>query len=547
MNELEGLRVLHYMRVSDEAQDVENSISAQSDCLNEFSNRHKQVVLKKYKDEAITGKIDRRPGFLHMINEIPQWDPPVQAVVLWKFSRFARNNVDNALYKHHLRKQGVRVISMNEPVDDSPTGRLMEHFIEGMDAYYSENLSSDVIRGMRRIASRGFYQAHTPSFGYRIVDVKDGEKTRNKLELDPVTSKIVRRAYDTILSGKTTRDVVTTFNTEGILTAKGNRWSNNRVHELLTNEHNTGTIVFGLKSNSGMPPVRAPNSHPAIVSPEEFEKVKQSLGARAPKIMNPRHAGSEHILSSLVWCRQCGFKYTYKKGTGRSKVYQYLICTTRVENGRTLCEGPSVRADDFEKRVMDTMLQDILTPENLKRLLEEMQETSGQGHTEAMEKVKAADKGLEDISRREDRIILAYETEELSLEKYSERMKALKEIRNNLEAAKEAAIAGLGDEATILENPQGSLDYASELNEFLRTAENSRCKAWLGKLVKCIWVEPGKATIQYTIPVPDRTAGRSRTDREVALEGPVHTSIRPSPLPSPSFFAYKKSILLPSS
>ena len=533
MNELEGLRVLHYGRVSNDAQDVENSISAQFACLDEFSRGHNQIVLKKYKDEAFTGRIDRREGFQEMISDVPHWDPPVDAIVVWKFSRFARNNIDNAIYKHRLRKHGVRVISINEPVDDSPTGRLMEHIIEGMDAYYSENLSTDVTRGMRNLAMRGFYLGNKPPFGYMIVEVEDGDKTRKKLELDPVTSKIVRRAYDTLLSGNTPRNVVTTYNQEGILTAKGNRWSNNRMHDLLTNEHNAGTIVYGLKSNSGLPPVKTPNSHPAIVTQDEFDKVKELLSARAPKVTHPRHAGSDHILSGLVWCRQCGSKYKYKKGTGRSKTYQYLQCTTRVENGLALCEGPNLSGSDFEQMVMDATLQDILTQDNLKRVLEEMQATSGQAHTEAMERVKAADKRLEDLSKREDRIILVYETEELSLEKYSERMKALKEIRSSLEEARESAIAALGEEATILENQQEILDYTSELNEFLRTSETSRCKSWLGKFVKCIWVEPGKATIQYTIPVPDRPTGRGRTYREVALEEPVHPSTRPGPPISP--------------
>ena len=529
MNELEGLRVFHYMRVSDDTQDVENSIGAQSECLDEFSKRHNQVVLKKYKDEALTGRMDRREGFQEMISEVPQWDPPVQAIVLWKFSRFARNNIDNAIYKHRLKKQGVRVISMNEPIDDSPTGRLMEHMIEGMDAYYSENLSSDVLRGMRRIASRGFYQANWPPFGYRIVEAKDGEKTRKKLEPDPETAKHLRRAIDMVLSGMTPRDVAKTFNQEGILTAKGNRWSNNRVHDLLTNEHNEGTIVFGLRSNSGLPPVRAPNSHPAIVSPDEFKDVKKMLSERAPKVMNPRHAGSENILSGLVWCRLCNYKYSYKQGSGRSKNYQYLKCTTRFENGIAVCDGPPVPADDFEQRFMKATLHDILTPENVNRLMEELQATSGNAHAEAMEKMQGLEKKLEEVSRREDRIIIAYEMEELSLEKYSERRRELKAMRASLEAAKESAIAGLGDEAAILENPQAVLDYTSEVNEFLRTAETSRCKTWIKRFIKCIWVEPGKATIEYSIPFPDGPGGRGITRREFDLAGPVHSSVRPGP------------------
>ena len=54
-----------------------------------------------------------------------------------------------------LRKYGVQVISISEPADNSPTGRLMEAIIEGLDEFYSDNLGEEVTRGMRESVSRG--------------------------------------------------------------------------------------------------------------------------------------------------------------------------------------------------------------------------------------------------------------------------------------------------------------------------------------------------------------------------------------------------------
>jgi len=41
------------------------------------------------------------------------------------------------------------LISMNEPLEDTPSGRLLEGIIEVLDEFYSANLSQDVTRGMR--------------------------------------------------------------------------------------------------------------------------------------------------------------------------------------------------------------------------------------------------------------------------------------------------------------------------------------------------------------------------------------------------------------
>ena len=40
----------------------------------------------------------------------------------------------------NLRRKGIRVVSITEHADDSPTGKLMEAIIESVDEFYSENL-----------------------------------------------------------------------------------------------------------------------------------------------------------------------------------------------------------------------------------------------------------------------------------------------------------------------------------------------------------------------------------------------------------------------
>ena len=40
-----------------------------------------------------------------------------------------------------LCKKGVRIVSITEHGEDTPTGKLMEAIIESVDEFYSENLS----------------------------------------------------------------------------------------------------------------------------------------------------------------------------------------------------------------------------------------------------------------------------------------------------------------------------------------------------------------------------------------------------------------------
>ena len=65
------------------------------------------------------------------------------------------------------------MISINEPLDESPTGRMMEGIIEVMDEFYSSNLAQEVTRGMREAASRGFWVSSGAPYGYLRVKVQD--------------------------------------------------------------------------------------------------------------------------------------------------------------------------------------------------------------------------------------------------------------------------------------------------------------------------------------------------------------------------------------
>lgn len=82
----------------------------------------------------------------------------IDVILVWKFSRFARNQEESIVYKSLLsKKHNVEVTSVSEPLVDGPFGSLIERIIEWMDEYYSIRLSGEVTRGMTEKALRGGY------------------------------------------------------------------------------------------------------------------------------------------------------------------------------------------------------------------------------------------------------------------------------------------------------------------------------------------------------------------------------------------------------
>ena len=303
-----------YARVSSNRQDVDLSVAAQLRALRGYAETNGYVVAREYVDEAESGRIADRPQFRKMLDEASKPNSPFHEILVWKFSRFTRKREHAVAFKSMLRKRGIKVVSITEHADDSPTGKLMEAIIESVDEFYSENLAQEVVRGMREAAIRGFWVSTYAPFGYRKVSVQDGAKKRPKLELDSPADAVVRRIFQMALQGKSTLDITKTLNGEGIPTSTGKHWLKSTVHRILSNEAYTGTLVWGVDAKDGAPPVRVENAFPAIVSQQEFRRITRSLRSKAPARVNPRRASSPYLLSGLLKCEKCGKALTVNGG-----------------------------------------------------------------------------------------------------------------------------------------------------------------------------------------------------------------------------------------
>ena len=67
-----------------------------------------------------------------MIDAAAKANGPFREILVWKFSRFTRKREHAVAFKSMLRRKGVRVVSITEHADDTPTGKLMEAIIESV-------------------------------------------------------------------------------------------------------------------------------------------------------------------------------------------------------------------------------------------------------------------------------------------------------------------------------------------------------------------------------------------------------------------------------
>ena len=513
-----------YARVSSDRQDVDLSVAAQLRALRDYAQRNGYLVAREYVDEAESGRIADRPQFSRMLDEASKPEAPFKEILVWKFSRFTRKREHAVAFKSMLRRRGVRVVSITEQVDDTPTGKLLEAIIESVDEFYSENLAQEVTRGMREAASRGFWMTTYAPYGYKRVYVQDGPKKRPKLELDPPADAVVRRIFDMVLQGKSILDVTKTLNAEGIPTTNGKKWLKTTIHTMLDNEAYTGTLVWGAKARDGAPPVRVENAHAAIVSQRDFQRARKLLASRAPKKMNPRRASSPYLLSGLVKCETCGKAMTAAEA--KSGRYTYYICHSLLKRGKGTCETPRLNAKSFEKLIVSEIRENVLTESNIRDLVKLLDEEMDGVAREQRERLETIDEELEDVKKRLGRIWQVIETTDIEMADASERIREHRERKEKLEIAAEEARALLSDRRQFLDSADTIAAFAAEMGEFLKTSELTETKAFVRSFVKEIVVKPGRAAIVYSIPTPDDSPIGGADAAEIALNGGVMNSVR---------------------
>ena len=516
-----------YARVSSDRQDVDLSISAQMRALRDYANKNGYIVVREYVDEAESGRIADRPEFRKMIDAASKTSAPFQEILVWKFSRFTRKREHAVAFKSMLRRKGVRVVSITEHADDTPTGKLMEAIIESVDEFYSENLAQEVTRGMRESASRGFWVSSYAPFGYNRVMVQDGPKKRPTLELDSDASRIVKRIFEMAETGKGMVNITSTLNDEGIASPRGKLWGKTSVHAILINEAYTGTLIWGVNAKDNAEPVRVEKAFPAIITRAQFGRVGKLMRARAPKTSHPRRVGSTYLLSGLVKCKACNRALSGQDA--KSGQFAYYVCQSIMKCGKNACVTPRLNARRFEQMIVDKIRSNILTEGSITELVKAVDEEMDGIASEQRKRLETIDTELEEVKRRLGRIWNAIETSDIDISDASDRIKEHRERKERLEDAATDARAILSERRAYLDDVSTIAAYAKDMKDFLQESELTERRAFIESFVKEIIVIPGDALIRYTVPMPDDSFLAGRATEKVPLDASVLSTVHVGP------------------
>lgn len=298
-----------YIRVSTDDQ-LEFSPNSQLHKIKDYAKSHDIMLTSDcifMEEDGRSGRTaSHRPEFQRMIGLAKTKPKPFDLILVWKYSRFARNREDSVVYKSMLRKKcGIDVISVSEPIGDDKTAVLMEAIIEAMDEYYSVNLAEEVKRGMSEKANRGGIVS-SPAFGYLA---KNGTFVP-----DAKNAPIVHIIFELFVAGVGFRDLSAILNAMGVRTKKGCPIEPRTVEYILRNPVYIGKIRWNPngKTDRCYDPttmILSNGQHEPILSHELFEQAQKKLNLQKKmfaKYARQSNYPTDCILKGLVRCSSCG-------------------------------------------------------------------------------------------------------------------------------------------------------------------------------------------------------------------------------------------------
>ena len=499
-----------YARVSTKQQaEKELSISAQLRAMRGYLREQGHEVVGEYVDQAKSGRTANRPAFRQMLDDLPHSD--VDFICVWKLDRLARNVEISAGLDTFCREHGVRIISLQEPLDDTAQGKLMARIFESFAEFYSNNLSQDIRRGKRESARQGFYPHGRAPFGY----VKKTEEHTGRKALVPnlLQTPTVVQIFTEYANGKSGTQIAKGLNAEGITTASGNRWLPQRIYELLRNPIYCGDIVVGAlelgadgKHRPGKDPITIQDVHAPLVSRDLFIQANELLESRSGSHAKRRWDTSPYILSGLVRCGLCGHPMAGE--AAKSGQYNYYTCIHHLREGTEACPGVRVPKRKLERFVISRVRDVILEEEHLAELVQMVNEELAASLRGTDEELKSAKAQVTQTRTRLQNHYDALETKSLDLHDLAPR---IRELRETLDAGKKRLreLEAKSETARPITLPKRVIqDHVTKLHETLRRGTITERKRVLAGILESVTVDAERVVLEYRLPHPkDETEG----------------------------------------
>lgn len=412
-----------YYRLSvEEANEGESSsITNQKSIIRQYCEDNGITIVREFVDDGFSGSNFDRPAFNQMLAHLKGGN--ANMVITKDLSRLGRDMTESSYYAEtYFPEHSIHYIAISDNFDSNEVN-LMAPFQFAMNDVYLRDTSRKIKQVINQKRKKGEYCA-CPPFGY----MKGND---NHLVPDPCTAPIVQKIFKLAVAGKSSHAIAKILTDEGCITplkyrvlyrdnfgergaAKAvDEWNHTTVKRILRNQVYLGHTLLGKTKKASLKSkkmVSVPeedwfiteNTHPPLVTQEQFEKAENFLGMNTSNWRGYSKCRSS-IFNGLVFCESCGSAMCSCGSVynGEREKYWYLSCLNIPKRSKNHCEnGARIKYTDLLEIIRADLNQVIsLSDEDIEEITNEALAKAGQVNVykDAEENKKAIEKRLSTI------------------------------------------------------------------------------------------------------------------------------------------------------
>ena len=432
-------RVCCYCRVSTLLDSQETSIEGQREHYESLIKGNPEWEFAGiYLEAGVSGtKAEIRPELQRLIADCKAGK--IDLILTKSISRFARNTSDCLEMVRLLTSLGVAIHFEKEQIHtDDMHSEFMLSILACLAEDESHSISGNMKWSIRKRFENGTYQQPVAPYGY--------EWEEGKLVIVAEEAEVVREIFAMSLRGLGCRNIARELNNKKIPTARGRKWSQVTIMEMMKNPVYIGDALyqksymdetFRQRKNKGeLDQFYDQDHHEAIISREDFEKAQAVMGQRAKEVgyngEEQKRSSNRYCFTGILFCKACG-SVMHRQPRGKNSVT--WVCHKHAMHP-DLCRMKPQSDDDLKRAfinclnkmawsqargegvldVYETMLGKTEAEKNAERLVEiEKELEENRNETNKLNAIVMRERYLPE--HREKKLFLTKQAQDLMAEK----------------------------------------------------------------------------------------------------------------------------------
>lgn len=443
-----------YLRLSDEdKRNIEdNSIGNQKKiCLEHLKKLPEIEVIASYIDNGASGINFSRSGFKQMLQDLTKGE--INCVVVKDLSRLGRNYLETSEYlEKFFPEAGIRFIAVNNGYDSirklNGKQEIVIPFSNIVNDMYAKDVSRKIRSSIETLMKSGEFLPPSGSIPYGYLR----DEKNNTYIIDEETAPIVQEIFKMKLQGVSDCEIIRTLNRKQIPSPgkirylrgmtkaekyKDAVWIGSTLRKLLSNEVYLGHRVHGKVKRDclGAEKKRRPqdeweyvyNVHPALISEEDFKKIRQikEKGREKQAQCNKHRKRSleeRRLLNGKIYCGDCGTLMGARKGnqrlTSKKSPRIFYQCDGYEYSGRTRCFNHYISQKDVLEKIKNAMNVQFKLIAESDRVIKSIQDDKEEMLALHDKKRKEINDELTKMEMKKERLLIDYNDDTVSSEEY---------------------------------------------------------------------------------------------------------------------------------